>query len=373
MKVHFYEELDKRSKAEWKRFWNQCRHSHPRQHLLFGEVERAKGRTPIYAVAEDEGALVCIGIFSIRPLFFGRRFSLEAVCLRGPTFDDVSHGREFLSQIVSRFRELKVGIIRVSPYWFYPEAALVRSMLDELGFIPYGGCSPKGSTGLVDLQPNDDDIFASLSKSTRREIRRAERQNITIRPASNSNETVAFFQHLSQMNRECAVMPVSYDEFRATFQYILKSQQIGVLLNAFWREEFLGGLWIVRGPLAAHTSRYVVAPEALRELSNLSIGPVLWWSGIMWAKAKGCRWLDVEGYQNNIDPSDVKYLVYRFKKKFKPKPIEILAQHTYRCSPVTYSISKGYSLVCRGWGFARGLPYGIRKRLDIRRLIRSED
>jgi len=372
MKLHLCYELDQAQKDQWEQFWYKCRHAHPRQHFLFGQVERAKGRIPVYAMGEINGSIVCLGIFSIKPLLSGKKLSLEAICLRGPSFDDITYGREFLLQIISRFKTLCVGSIRISPYWIFPEADKVLPVLAELGFSFYSSnSSAHDSTGLVDLQRSNDDIFSSLSKSTRREIRRAERQNITVRPTNNSSETEIFFQRLNQMNRERGIIPVSHNEFKATFQYILGKQQLGVLLNSFAGQTFLGGLWIIRSVLTAHTARYVVAPNPLKELSNLSIGPLLWWSGIKWAKEKGCLWLNVEGYADNADPSDTKYFVYKFKKKFKPQPVYILKQHIHICQPFVYSMYKGRNFLSRGWYAITGLLYKIKKKTSIRKLLRK--
>lgn len=372
MKLHFRQELDQPQKNQWEQFWYKCQHSHPRQHFLFGQVERAKGRIPIYIYGESDGTIVCAGVFSIRPFLWSRRFSFEAICQRGPIFDNPGWAKEFLYGIEPLFKSLMVGSIRVAPYWFFPQAQEVSETLNELGYstdlTARGGCY---STGLVDIQRSDEDIFRSLSESTRREIRRAGRQNVTIRPASNLTEAETFFQYLGKMSQERGIIPVSYDEFTATFQHILEKRQLGVLLNAFGGEMFLGGLWIVRGPTTAHTARYVVAPKPLRELSNLSIGPVLWWSGIKWAKEKGCSWLDVEGYADNADPSNEKYLVYEFKKKFSPQPAYGLGHYIRVCQPFIYSVHKSFNFLSRGWRSATGLPYKIKKKMSIPNLRRE--
>jgi lipid II:glycine glycyltransferase (peptidoglycan interpeptide bridge formation enzyme) len=265
-----------------------------------------------------------------------------------------------------------VGRICVSPYWIFPEAHDVVAVLDELGYSADAPTTDSGySTGLVDIRRSDDDIFCSFSKSARREIRRAERQNVAIRAAGSIDEAQTFFRYLDRMNRERGIIPVSYDEFKATFQHILEKRQLGVLLNAFGGEMFLGGLWIVRGPTTAHTARYVVAPKPLRELSNLSIGPVLWWSGIKWAKEKGCSWLDVEGYADNADPSNEKYLVYEFKKKFSPQPVYGLGHYIRVCQPFIYSVHKSFNFLSCGWRSATGLPYKIKKKMCIPNLRRE--
>ena len=87
MNVHFKYKLDDKQKAEWTEFWCKCKHSHVQQHVSFGEVERSKGRIPVYVYGEENGVINSIGLFSYRPLFTENRYSLEAICLRGPAVD----------------------------------------------------------------------------------------------------------------------------------------------------------------------------------------------------------------------------------------------------------------------------------------------
>lgn len=365
MKLNFQFRLSESQKSEWTRFWNNCQHSHPRQHYLFGEVERAKGRVPIYAAGEIDENLVCIAIFSICPLFFGKGFSLEAICLRGPAFDHLTHAKEFLLQITPRFKALNVGSIRISPYWVFPEASEVLSVLTELGFSPYvSGSNGRHPTGLVDIQRNKEEILASFSKWTRRDIRRMENFGVDIQPVKTMEEALLAFRCFDKMRHKRGLTPMSLSEFTKTFQDILKGQDHGILFNAFAREEFLGALWLIRGPQITHTAGFAIEVETCKRISNsLSVGPPLWWRGIQWAKEKGCSWLDVEGYSDNTSKSSPVYHIHEFKRKFRPKPVDVLSEHIYVCCPLIYAIYKAHSFFFRGVKFARSLSYQLKTRL----------
>ncbi len=165
MNVHFQYKLDQTQKTKWTDFWQNCKHAHAQQHVMFGEVEKVKGRIPIYIYGENNGNLECTGIFSIRPLLFRNQFSIEAICLSGPTFDEITHVEDFLLQVISFFKNLNVGNIRIQPYWIYPESKEIESILKKVGFIPYSTTpnfvnrirrrhlDSKSLTALVNLQP----------------------------------------------------------------------------------------------------------------------------------------------------------------------------------------------------------------------------
>lgn len=365
VRTNFYYKLDAAKQSQWTQFWHTCQHTHPRQHLLFGEVERTRGKTLVYAVGEVDDGIVCIGIFSIRPLFFGKRFSFQAECLWGPVFDDIDCVREFLLQVKSYFKALNVGSIRVCPYWFYPQAETVESLLNELGFTTVPSVGRPGArfpTGLIDLTPSNDEIFAALKSKTRQEIRRADRLGVSIRPTNSPAEANEFFRYLSRMHRQRSLEAVSFKEFKATFEYILKDRELGVLFVAYCDQRFLGGLWILKGTQIYHYAKYVVLHRPLRKLANLTVAPALWWQGIQWARRQGCRWIDVEGYLDDVEPYDRRYQYYRTKTRFNPAPVQRMGTHTYVYSPPMQAIYKGYKFCAHKLSVAKALRYQLKNR-----------
>ena len=362
MKLDLQFKLDQQQQQQWDRFWSQSRHTHPNNHLLFAEIERAKGMTPVYASGKVDDRIVCAGIFSMRPLLSGR-YSLEAICQRGPIFDDVDYAREFLLKIIDRFKSMRIGSLRISPYWIHPEAYAVETMLDKLGFQAYDHNGSKQShTGLVDLQPKEEEIFASLKSKTRQEIRRCEKLGVKIGPALNIEDAKPFYRCLRELHRKRSLYAIGYREFEATFEHVLKDCEFGILLNATYESTFLGGLWVIRDPNFSYYSRFVVEREALRKLSNLTIGPALWWEAIKWARDKGCESLNVEGYRSDTERSDRRYFLYKLKSKFNPRPVQIIAEHILVCDPLVFSVYKQYRFCRRAFNFIKGLPYQMRTR-----------
>jgi hypothetical protein len=322
------------------------------------------GRTPIFVSGEVDGSIVCIGIFSIRPLFWGGRFSLEAYCLRGPVFDNVELFKEFIQCVIARFKKLGIGSVRISPYWQFPEAEEVESVLAELGFLPYNRREgTRSSTGYVDLTRSEDEILAAFSKQSRYHIRKAEKSALEIRPVTDMDEAILTFRCLSNMRTIRGLTPMSLSEFRALFQYVLRHKEQGVLLGAFWETEFLGGLWIIRDPCTTHIPCYAIEADTCKRLTGtLTIGYPLWWQAMKLAKEKRCHWFDVEGYSEAAEESSRVYQIYKFKGNFHPKPVKIISEHICVCNTVTYSIYEGHRFFLRGCRFLRSLPYRIDKQ-----------
>ncbi len=368
MKLTFQYKLNEEQQKQWTLFWQTCRHSHPWQDFQCAEIEREKGRIPIFISGKIDGSIVCIGIFSIRPLFFLKRFSQEAYCLRGPAFDDVSVFKTFMKLAIEQFKALKVGSVRVSPYWQFPEAREVESVLEELGFTPY--YKREGSrcnTGRVDLKRTESEIMASFSQKTRKHIRSIEKFNIELCPAKTVEDALLGFSSLCKMRHDRGLTPMSKGEFTKTYESMIKEQDCGVCLNAFSQERvLLGSFWAVRDSQIAIPVGYVVESEKCNEVArNLSIGPALWWRGIQWAKGKGCVSLDVEGYSEHTPESSSVYHIHKFKGKFRPQPIDIINEHIYICYSPVYVVYRCDILIRRGMRFVRSLPRRFKKGFSL--------
>lgn len=365
MKLNLQYELNEEQQKQWIRFWEKCQHSYPRQHFLYAEIEKEKGRVPIFISGAINGSIECIGIFSIKPLFFGKRFSLEAYCLRGPAFDDVSVFKTFMELVIKQFKVMKVGSVRVSPYWQFPEARNVESTLEELGFTSYYKREgSRSNTGRIDLKRTESEIMASFSPKTRKHIRRIEKLDIEICAAKTLDNALLGFNSLCTMRNDRGLTPMLKGEFTKMFESIIKDRDYGICLNAFSPERILlGSLWIIRGAQVAIPVGYVVEMEECDKIaSNLSIGPPMWWSGVQWAKEKGCILLDVEGYSDKTPETSYLYQMHKFKGKFRPQPIQIINEHICICYPFTYAIHRCHTFIRRGTRFARSLPYQFKKR-----------
>ncbi len=346
VKFAISETLGAGERDAWERFWTTSRHSHPRQHHAFAEVEAAKGRRPLFARAEEGGRPVAIALFSVRPVLPGGRLSAEAVCVRGPVFDDPAAGRALIDAVASEMRDALAGSIRLSPYWLYPEADDVAAMLRDAGFSPSAD-TPRDASGLVDLARGEDEMLASFSTSTRKEIRLAERRGVEVRPLVRGPETDAAFACLLTHRRDRGLPPVPRREFDGMFDQVLSGGDLGVLLGATHAGRLLGVISVIASVSTAHPAHYSIDAAACRDLSNLSIGPALWWSALRWARDRGCAHLDVEGNVVPLDPSHRRYEYENFKRRFAPRAVDRLGEHVLVCNAAADSLHRGAAGLAR--------------------------
>ena len=220
--------LDQDRRNEWLEFWQRAKHSHAQQHYDHAAIESARGRRPIYIAGIDKKNITLAGIFSIRPLLGDKKYSLEAVCLRGPVFDDINAFEEFLPRIVSQFKKLGVGSIRISPYWKYPEAARLESLLKTKGFRPYYKKEGPGySTGYIDLRPPVEEMFKLLSKSAGQSVRRIDSLGIEFRQPAQLSDAMAALRSFNNMRRSHGLSPMSGGRIRGRLREYLKEARHG--------------------------------------------------------------------------------------------------------------------------------------------------
>lgn len=373
LEVRFKSELSSHERKCWDAFWHACAHAYPRQHSLFGEVEKAQGRTVTYVSGAIGPELKCIGVFSTKPLFIRDRFSYEAYCLRGPAFDDPSVLKIYLERVLEKFSALNTGTVRIAPYWLSSEAIPVVGALAQLGFRPCDSRRQWLETGRIDLLRSEEELLASLSQKTRKHMRNAQNLGVEILPVTNLTDAMKGFDCLREMRRKRGLPPMPQREFEATFDQVLKGQDFGILYNAHSNGLYLGSIWLLRNSRVALPVGYVLNHEACHAVSkHTSFGLLLWWEGIRWAKSRGCAWLDVEGYSERMPPTDSRYNFHSFKGKFRPQSVQIIDEHQYVCSVATYAASRCARILERVLSILVSLPYQLWKLALLTRGRRGE-
>ena len=338
LKLEFLSTISIQQKSEWDEFWGSCDHAHFRQNYRLADIEKAKKLIPLFVIGKSYNKIVCAGIFGRKPLFSGSRILLEAICLRGPAFDELHHAEEYLFKIIKYFKENKIGQIRISPYWFYPEAKDIEKLLEALNFKPLKG-SHRDPSAIVDLRRNNKDLISSFNKKTRYELKLSEKLGIIVRSAINWKEAEWAYENLNLLRRKRGLTLMARGEFKETFKKILYKQDYGKLFIALYQEKYLGALWSIRGSKIANVVGYVVDDKMTKDNGiNITIGVPLFYKAFQWAKENDCEQFDLEGAVDVNDPNDSLYRVHQFKRRFNPSSVERLNEHIYVCNKTISSL-----------------------------------
>jgi hypothetical protein len=326
--IDFQDSLDPATNASWNSYWATSNHSAPRQNAQYGEVERLQGHRAIYAIGRKSGRVAFIALYGLIP-FLSENIYSEAVCLRGPVFDDSLFGQWCLVESLKHFSRLRIGRVRIGPRWIFPEAQIVEAMLFRLGFQPFERRHPLGrrSTGFISIDATDQALLQSFSKSTRYQVRLAERMGIRILEATDRTQAEVFFSHIRQMYLGKGLGDLRNGDFFPVFERILKDRQLGVLFNAYIDATYLGGLYLTRDNQTVYTYQFVVADEAIRRFPTMRLAPIMFFQGMKWGRSLGCSILDFEGYSAGLEGAGDLALVYLYKHGFRPMETQLLGQY----------------------------------------------
>lgn len=189
------------------------------------------------------------------------------------------------------------------------------------------------NTITLDLTPSEDALLAAMSQTTRRKIRLAEREGVTIRDGT------------------LADLPLLYDLYKQTGerdQFLIRPPAYYQLA---WRSFMETGL--------AHALIAEYDGVALAHVILMHVGQTCWyfygasseshrdkmpnyalqWHAIRWAKGRGYRLYDFWGAPDRFDESDRLWGVYGFKRGFRGEVHRHIGAWDYAPFPPLYALA----------------------------------
>jgi lipid II:glycine glycyltransferase (peptidoglycan interpeptide bridge formation enzyme) len=143
----------------------------------------------------------------------------------------------------------------------------------------------------LDLANSEEEILAALRKSTRYEVRLAERLGVTIEPSKQAADVEEFLRLYSRLGGIKDFVTDSPDHLRRVIQWLMTEPERGALLLARDHGAIAGGAVFVR---SGKRSWYVWGASDRHD--RFSAGHLLQWRAILWARAQGCTEHDFGGY-----------------------------------------------------------------------------
>ncbi len=183
---------------------------------------------------------------------------------------------------------------------------------------------------MIDLARSEDELLAAMSQSTRRKVRIAEREGVTVRAGT------------------AADLPILYDLYRVTGardQFLIRPPEY---YEQAWRDFMEAGL--------AHPLIAEVAGEPVAHVILFHFGRKCWyfygasanqqrdkmpnyllqWEAMRWAKARGYALYDLWGAPNVFAESDSMWGVYNFKRGFRGSVTRHVGAWDYAPYPPLY-------------------------------------
>jgi lipid II:glycine glycyltransferase (peptidoglycan interpeptide bridge formation enzyme) len=339
--------------------WNDMLRGQPYAHILqtweWGEFKRqTTGWQPQRLVFRQDGrliALVSLGVRHMGPL-------CVMYAPKGPVFatDNPEDWQAVLRGLQAMARKqgaiwLKVdpdiplgtGIIGEADAAADARGEALREQLQAQGWQFSADQVQFRNTILVDLTQTEDALLAGMSQNTRRKVRVAEREGVTIRPASSADLPILYelYRVTGQRDGFLTRPPAYYElEWRALMEAGLahaliaevESQPVAhVILFHFGRK-----CWYFTG---------ASANEARDKMPNY----LLQWEAMRWAKARGYALYDMWGAPNDFVESDPLWGVYQFKRGFRGVVTRYVGAWDYAPSTLLYRAYTDLMPRIRSW------------------------
>lgn len=206
---------------------------------------------------------------------------------RGPVCDDIELWRAGLDELVQYAKENGFVYVDAAPDRLHPMGR-GSSFVFGPDWKPLG----EGRVSLrLALTTAEEELLAGLRKSTRYEVRRAERVGVSVEPAKKADEAEEFLRLYSRLGGRKGFVTDSPGHVRCVIQWLMSEPSRGVLMLARDRGSIAGGAVIVR---SGKRCWYVWG--ANDEHDRFSTGQLLQWQAMLWAKSQGCAEYDFGGY-----------------------------------------------------------------------------
>jgi hypothetical protein len=240
---------------------------------------------------------------------------------RGPVCDDTELRDSGLQHLIEQSRLRGFGCIDIAPEWTGDVGAAASAMLAETGW--QSQASARSSLRL-DLGQTSDRLLGSFRKATRYEIRRSEREEVEIRMTdADRDEREEWLRMYLDMAQEKQFEADQAGHTRQVLDWLAGEPQRGGLFLAKKNGKMLGGILVIR---CAARCWYLLG--ATCKDSKFSVGHLLQWKAIQWAREHQCREYDFGGYQEAATTGPA-----FFKSGFGGRVVHFPPSHRYVLSP----------------------------------------
>ncbi len=213
------------------------------------------------------------------------------VVTRGPVATDAVL-RDALANLIELANKYGFSFMEVSPgllAGLHPDLMIA---FEKGGWRP---CEDLRISFRLKLEPTEDQLLASFRKTTRYEVRRAERNGINVfRSSYTEAEVTAFLKiyYVLAERKEFRADPGTL--LRNVLAWLATDSSRGTLLLAEKDGVVVAGAVIIR---SGKRCWYVWG--ATERVGEASAGHLIQWNAIRWAKEHGCTEYDFGGYTEN--------------------------------------------------------------------------
>jgi len=234
-----------------------------------------------------------------------------AYCPKGPFVgtDSATVWASVLGALRLQARERGAAFLKIDPD-VPADAPGMHAAWRSAGFVESDDAIQFPHTMRSDLLLEESEILAAMKTKTRYNVRLADRRGVEVRLGGLADVSSAVDLYAATAVRQgfATRVPAYYEQawgmwLGADRAALILAEREGTLLSAAFIAAFGRTAWYLHGA-SSDEQRGAMAPYAAL------------WSGLRWAKRRGCSTFDWWGGPDPADPSDPLWGVHRFKAGF---------------------------------------------------------
>jgi lipid II:glycine glycyltransferase (peptidoglycan interpeptide bridge formation enzyme) len=330
------------NKSEWEGFLSQHKEANFLQSWYWGEFHEALGKTVSRIGFYRDNELIGVMLSVIEAARRGKYLTVPA----GPIID--WHDKELVSAAFSEMRTVaavnKCVFVRIRPQLL--EDAYAKEIFQLNNTKPAQMHLHAELTSRLDIGPTEEALLAQMRKTTRYEIRKAEKLGVTVKTSTDEKEVKQFYDYQLETAKRQKFVPFSYKFFLEQFKVFFAADK-ALLYTATFEGKVLAQAFIIfYGSEAVY--HYGVGTEEGRKYPGAYL---IQWEAIKEAKRRGMQFYNFWGVAAEDDKTHRFYTISIFKRGFGGEDTRYLhAQDLVINKPrylVNYGIEKLRKIVRR--------------------------
>jgi hypothetical protein len=272
------------------------------------------------------------------PGHFVLRAEHAGAILSGPAGAALISGVARLAREEARVLWVNVEVVLRTP----EEHRVVAARMEGAGFRAAEHLRQYRDTLVIDLQGSEEDILASFSATTRRDLRGWADRPVEMRAIVDAR----YSDRLNQLARETfgrtggQFIPRPWPERIALCRALPEASRLVGLFRA-GRDDPDALLAYAWGCAHGDHAHYDDAGSTRVDDIKVSLMYPLMWDLVRWARQQGCTWFDMGGAVPAEAKDDPRLGISDFKRRFSKEMVAVGAEWTYEPHPTRARIARG--------------------------------
>lgn len=270
---------------EWDAFLSGLSHGHHVQSSMWSQAKIILGYRSLRVIVYENGEIIAGGQLLVRNLF---PFVKIAYMSKGPVLSkwDPAVAKIILDELRRAAKTNRYQVIALQPINNDQE---FMELLEANGYQPSWMELAPTATIYHDLSQDLEKILGEMKRQTRQNIRRSEREGITIREGTERDVSVFYELHLATSQRQ-GFTPYPLEYFTHLWKVFSQKGLISLIFAEYENQPVSSLLLIAFGDF--------VTPKILGwsgEHTGRRPNDAVFWGAIQWAKNRGYHYFDMEG------------------------------------------------------------------------------